>query len=69
TRWTPGRKTERAAFAARLQHIVFSKKTGAGEGIRTLDPNLGKIAGGPFRDFARARDSTLIYLNNNWNIL
>ena len=22
---------------------VFSRKTGAGEGIRTLDPNLGKI--------------------------
>jgi hypothetical protein len=25
-----------------LQHIDIRKKTGAGEGIRTLDPNLGK---------------------------
>jgi hypothetical protein len=26
-----------------LQVVVFPGKTGAGEGIRTLDPNLGKI--------------------------
>ena len=26
-----------------LQVVVFPRKTGAGEGIRTLDPNLGKI--------------------------
>jgi len=26
-----------------LQVVVFPMKTGAGEGIRTLDPNLGKI--------------------------
>ncbi len=23
--------------------LIFLKKTGAGEGIRTLDPNLGKV--------------------------
>ena len=23
--------------------LIFSVKTGAGEGIRTLDPNLGKV--------------------------
>ena len=23
--------------------MIFSEKTGAGEGIRTLDPNLGKV--------------------------
>jgi hypothetical protein len=23
--------------------IMLSRKTGAGEGIRTLDPNLGKV--------------------------
>ena len=26
-----------------LQTVDFPKKTGAGEGIRTLDPNLGKV--------------------------
>ena len=26
-----------------LQLIDFPEKTGAGEGIRTLDPNLGKV--------------------------
>ena len=24
--------------------LIFWEKTGAGEGIRTLDPNLGKVA-------------------------
>jgi hypothetical protein len=33
------RRPERAAIAI----IKFKRKTGAGEGIRTLDPNLGKI--------------------------
>lgn len=26
-----------------LDRKAFVKKTGAGEGIRTLDPNLGKV--------------------------
>ena len=26
-----------------LNRFIFLKKTGAGEGIRTLDPNLGKV--------------------------
>ncbi len=25
------------------KYLLFLKKTGAGEGIRTLDPNLGKV--------------------------
>ncbi len=25
--------------------LIFLRKFGAGEGIRTLDPNLGKVAG------------------------
>jgi hypothetical protein len=33
-------KTPRRAF---LNPLDFQKKTGAGEGIRTLDPNLGKV--------------------------
>ncbi len=31
------------AKAASASTAVFGKKTGAGEGIRTLDPNLGKV--------------------------
>ncbi len=27
----------------RWKMLVFWEKTGAGEGIRTLDPNLGKV--------------------------
>jgi hypothetical protein len=34
-RKTPGRAFAKAEFSLR--------KTGAGEGIRTLDPNLGKV--------------------------
>jgi hypothetical protein len=45
--WTPGghRKPNRAVHAneVALEHIDISGKTGAGEGIRTLDPNLGKV--------------------------
>ena len=33
-------KTPRRAFA---NHLILRRKTGAGEGIRTLDPNLGKV--------------------------
>ena len=28
---------------AASKSLIFLKKTGAGEGIRTLDPNLGKV--------------------------
>ena len=37
----PGKqKTPRRAFS---NYLIFLKKTGAGEAIRTLDPNLGKV--------------------------
>jgi hypothetical protein len=37
----PGKqKTPLRAFA---KSLIFLRKTGAGEGIRTLDPNLGKV--------------------------
>ena len=26
-----------------FNHMIFREKSGAGEGIRTLDPNLGKV--------------------------
>ena len=38
---TGKQKTPRRAF---LNSLDFQKKTGAGDGIRTHDPNLGKIA-------------------------
>ena len=37
---TGKQKTPRRAF---LNSLDFQKKSGAGEGIRTLDPNLGKV--------------------------
>ena len=40
----PENKRRRASLAKDLQALEFSKKTGAGEGIRTIDPNLGKVA-------------------------
>lgn len=43
TRWTPAAKHRRSPRWEALQHIDIRKKTGAGEGIRTLDPNLGKV--------------------------
>jgi hypothetical protein len=30
-------------YSAFSQHVEFPLKSGAGEGIRTLDPNLGKV--------------------------
>jgi hypothetical protein len=36
-------KRSRAVLAAALQFIDFLEILGAGEGIRTLDPNLGKV--------------------------
>lgn len=45
--WTPGgrpdQKREKTAFAAFNKSLILLKKLGAGEGIRTLDPNLGKV--------------------------
>ncbi len=28
---------------AAFKHLIIMRKSGAGEGIRTLDPNLGKV--------------------------
>ena len=42
-RWCPARKSERVARATPSQHFEIFEKFGAGEGIRTLDPNLGKV--------------------------
>ena len=36
-------QTRRPPEAASLKCLIFLRKTGAGEGIRTLDPNLGKV--------------------------
>ena len=35
--------------------LIFWEKTGAGEGIRTLDPNLGKMPDCICREHSRAR--------------
>jgi len=42
--WTGPRK-QNWAIAAVSSHLQSLRKSGAGEGIRTLDPNLGKGAG------------------------
>jgi hypothetical protein len=34
----------------RSKRVISFRKSGAGEGIRTLDPNLGKVASGWLRD-------------------
>jgi hypothetical protein len=42
----PGRfapENEKPADTAGLRHICHFRKSGAGEGIRTLDPDLGKV--------------------------
>ena len=42
-----GAGKQKTAPKDRFNRFIFLKKTGAGEGIRTLDPNLGKVAYGP----------------------
>ena len=48
-RWCLGgvqRKNENGRFRRSLHNALIAlKKSGAGEGIRTLDPNLGKVVG------------------------
>jgi len=39
----PGTGKQKTAPKDRSKHLIFLKKSGAGEGIRTLDPNLGKV--------------------------
>ncbi len=39
----PGAGKQKTAPKDRSKHLIFLRKTGAGEGIRTLDPNLVKI--------------------------
>ena len=43
TRWAGKQKT---APKDRFNILISLRKSGAGEGIRTLDPNLGKVAYG-----------------------
>jgi hypothetical protein len=39
----PGMETTRPPFGGLSEPIQISRKSGAGEGIRTLDPDLGKV--------------------------
>ena len=39
----PGKEASRAGARLNVYLTEFPEKTGAGEGIRTLDPNLGKV--------------------------
>jgi hypothetical protein len=39
-----GARKQKMAQKDRLKYLIFLRKPGEGEGIRTLDPNLGKIA-------------------------
>jgi len=41
--FTCGAGKQKTAPKDRFNRFIFLKKTGAGEGIRTLDPNLGKV--------------------------
>lgn len=43
TKWTPMKFGIYPPMAVIAELIDFLRKTGAGEGIRTLDPNLGKV--------------------------
>ena len=40
---TSGAGKQEAAPEDRFKPLISSRKFGAGEGIRTLDPNLGKV--------------------------
>ena len=39
----PGTGKHKTAPKDRSKHLISLRKSGAGEGIRTLDPNLGKV--------------------------
>ena len=43
TRWSPKPKTEMSPNSEPMQSIEFWEENGAGEAIRTPDPNLGKV--------------------------
>jgi hypothetical protein len=43
TMWTPSCIAIWPLKAAFMQYLDFIDKIGAGEGIRTLDPDLGKV--------------------------
>jgi hypothetical protein len=45
--FTPGAGKQKTAPKDRSNRFSFLKKTGAGDGIRTHDPNLGKVPEGP----------------------
>ncbi len=39
----PGSGETKNGPEGRSKQLIFLRKSGAGEGIRTLDPNLGKV--------------------------
>ncbi len=41
--WNVGPRNEKAAADRGFSTLGFPEETGAGEAIRTLDPNLGKV--------------------------
>jgi Protein of unknown function (DUF1778) len=41
--FAPGAGKQKAALRDRFKSLILFRKFGAGEGIRTLDPNLGKV--------------------------
>src|SRR5690606_28720231 len=43
TQMRQGPCKQKAPRRALLRSLIFLRKSGAGEGIRTLDPNLGKV--------------------------
>src|SRR5665213_4615852 len=47
----------------RSNQLISLRKSGAGEGIRTLDPNLGKVPERPTPCYPTARRSTSLYDN------
>ena len=41
--FTPGAGKQKTAQKDRFNRLIYKRETGAGDGIRTHDPNLGKV--------------------------
>ena len=50
--------------SVRPQALISTWKSGAGEGIRTPDPNLGKVVGDPIRKLAIVSHSPINHLKS-----
>ena len=61
--WHPHQGREQKPTDPAQGHIHDKKKTGAGEGIRTLDPNLGKIQ--PDEIYIQFQTDTRVVKNPN----